>query len=231
MLNEIISHPLFGILLTVLCYELAVQLYKKVKFVLFTPFVVATVLVIAFLLITGIDYETYNIGGQIITMFISPITIVLAVPLYLQIHVLKENGPIIITGIFVGCITALFTMIGFAYLFGMDNVLFASLLPKSITTAIAVEVCASLGGIQALTVLAVMIAGLTGAILAPVLSKVFRIRNEVAVGLAIGTSAHALGTSKAVELGETQAAMSSLSIGIAGIITVILAPFVAKLFM
>jgi len=113
----------------------------------------------------------------------------------------------------------------------MDATLFASLLPKSITTAIAVELSESLGGISALTALAVMIAGITGAMLAPILAKVFKIRSEVALGLAIGTSSHALGTSKAIELGETQGAMSSLSIGIAGIITVFLAPLVAKLFI
>jgi len=231
MLNEIFAHPLFGIILTVVCYEIAVALYKKVKIVLFTPFFVAEVLVISFLLIFNIDYETYNIGGQVITMFVSPLTVVLAIPLYLQLRVLKENGAIIIAGILVGSLTAMLSMLGFAYLFNMDATLFASLLPKSITTAIAVELSESLGGISALTALAVMIAGITGAMLAPILAKVFKIRSEVALGLAIGTSSHALGTSKAIELGETQGAMSSLSIGIAGIITVFLAPLVAKLFI
>lgn len=231
MIKEVCAHPLFGILLTVLCYELALALYKKVKLVIFTPFFVAEVLLISVLLIFNIDYETYNIGGQVITMFVSPLTIILAIPLYLQLKVLKENGVIIIIGILAGCLTALFSMLGFAYLFDMDPVLFASLLPKSVTTAIAVEVGASLGGIPALSALAVMIAGITGAMLAPILAKIFRIKNEVAIGLAIGTSSHALGTSKAIELGETQGAMSSLSIGIAGIITVFLAPLVARLFI
>ena len=231
MLKEICAHPLFGILLTVVCYELALALYKKVKLVIFTPFFVAEVILISVLLIFDIDYDIYNVGGQIITMFISPLTIVLAIPLYLQLKVLKENGVIIITGIFAGCVTALLSMLGFAYLFKMDPVIFASLLPKSVTTAIAVEVSASLGGISALTALAVMIAGITGAMLSPLLARVFRIKSEVAIGLAIGTSSHALGTSKAIELGETQGAMSSLSIGIAGIITVFLAPLVARLFI
>ena len=231
MLNEIFSHPLFGILLTVAAYEIALALYKRVRIALFTPFIVAEVIVIAFLLIFNVDYETYNIGGEIITMFVSPLTVVLAIPLYLQLHVLKENGAIIVAGIFAGCVTAMLSMLGFAYLFGMDRTLFVSILPKSITTAIAVEVGASLGGIPALSALAVMIAGVTGAMLAPLLARVLRLRSEVAIGLAIGTSSHALGTSKALELGETQGAMSSLSIGIAGIITVFLAPIVARLFV
>lgn len=231
MLNEIFSNPLSGILLTLICYEVAVAIYKKVKIVLFTPFFVAEILLISFLLVFKVDYETFNIGGQVITMFVSPLTVVLAIPLYMQLHVLRENGAVIITGIFAGCVTAMLTMVGFAYMFGMDKVLFASLLPKSITTAIAVEVGGSLGGIPAISALAVMIAGITGAMLAPMLSRVFKIRNEVALGLAIGTSSHALGTSKALELGETQGAMSSLSIGVAGIITVLLAPLFARLFI
>ena len=230
MLHELISHPLFGILLTVAAYELAVLLYRKTGWVALNPLLTSIVLVCAVILIFRIDYADYNVGGEIITMFISPVTILLAVPLYMQLHVLKENGPAILTGIFLGCLTALFTMLGFAKLFGMDQALFASLLPKSITTAIAVEICESMGGIPAVTVIAVLVAGLTGAILAPVLARVFRIRDEVALGLAIGTSSHALGTSKALELGKTQGARSSLSIGIAGIITVLLAPLIAKLF-
>lgn len=231
VLESICANPLFGILLTVAAYELAVALYKKVPFVLFNPLLVSIVLVCTVLIVFDIDYETYNLGGEIITLFVSPITIILAVPLYLQIHVLRKNGPVILTGIFLGCVTAVTTMCGFALAFGMDRALFASLVPKSITTAIAVELSAGFGGIPAITVIAVLVAGLTGVILAPALAKAFHIRDEVALGLAIGTCSHALGTSKALELGETQGAMSSLAIGIAGIITTLISPWLVRIIM
>lgn len=229
-LLSICENPLFGILVTLAAYEIAVVLYQRTRFVLFNPLLISIVIVIAFLLITGIPYETYNIGGKIITMFISPITIVLAVPLYLQIQVLRDHAIIILVAISLGCVTAIVSMCVFQYFFPMDPQIFASILSKSITTAIAVEVTQEFGGIEAITVIAVLIAGLFGAIFSPVLAKVFRIRDEISLGLAIGTSSHALGTSKALELGERTGAMSGLSIGVAGIVTVLVAPLLVKLF-
>lgn len=230
ILKTIYANPLFGILLTIAAHEIAVILYKKTKFVLFNPLLISILLIIAVLLTCKIDYNTYNIGGSIITMFISPITVVLAVPLYCQIQVLKENAAVILCGIFFGCVTAVSSMCVFQMIFQMDPQLFVSLIPKSITTAIAVELTASLGGIPAITVIAVLIAGLMGAIFAPIMARVFHIKDEIALGVAIGTSSHALGTTKALELGKTQGAMSGLSIGVAGIITVLVAPLIVKLF-
>lgn len=229
-LRVICENPLFGIFITLIAYEIAVILYQKTKFVLFNPLLVSIVLVIAFLLVTGIPYETYNIGGKIISMFISPITVVLAIPLYMQIQVLKDHAFIIVTAIFLGCVTAIASICAFQYFFPMDSQIFASILPKSITTAIAVELTQEFGGIEAITVIAVLIAGLFGAIFSPILAKIFHIRDEISLGLAIGTSSHALGTSKALELGERTGAMSGLSIGVAGIITVLVAPLIVKLF-
>ncbi|MEG2858053.1 MAG: LrgB family protein, partial [Clostridia bacterium] len=184
ILEELIKNPLFGILLTLVAYEIAVMLYNKTKFVLLNPLLVSIIIIIAFLMITGIDYNDYNIGGSIITMFISPITVVLAVPLYLQINVLREHAPVILAGITLGCITAVGSMCAFQHIFNLDTQLFMSLVPKSVTTAIAVEVSSSLGGVPAITVIAVLVAGLFGAIFAPMMGKLFGIKNEIALGLA-----------------------------------------------
>ncbi len=229
-LQTICSSPLFGILVTLCAYELSVVLYKKTKCVLLNPLLVSILLVIAFLLVTGIPYDTYNIGGSVITMFISPITVVLAVPLYLQIQVLRDNAVVIFTAICLGCVTAVASICLFQMFFPMDPQVFASILPKSITTAIAVEVGQQFGGLEAITVIAVLIAGLFGAIFAPMLAKLLHIRDEIALGLAIGTTSHALGTSKALELGERTGAMSGLAIGVAGVVTVLVAPLLVKLF-
>lgn len=228
--NSVIESPLFGIFITLAAYEIAVALYKKVKFVLFNPLLVSIIIVITFLSVTGISYETYNMGAKFITKFVSPITVALAIPLYMQIYVLRDNAVIILTAIVLGTVAAISSMCVFQIFFPMDTAVFASLIPKSVTTAIAVEVQAQFGGIEAITVIAVLIAGLFGAIFAPMLGKFLRIRNDIALGLAIGTASHALGTSRALELSERCGAMSGLSIGIAGITTVIIAPILVKLF-
>lgn len=231
ILNAIYENPLFGIILSLLAYEVAVFIYNKSnKFVLLNPLLVSVSMVIAFLLIFDIPYDTYNLGGKILTMFISPITVVLAVPLYLQIKELRDNAGIILTAIFFGAVASVVGICAYQKFFSMEEAVFASLIPKSITTAIAVEVSEQFGGITGITVVAVAFTGLFGAIFSPIMVKILRIKNDVAKGLAIGTSSHVLGTTKAIEMGEKVGAMSSLSIAIAGVVTVIVAPFIVKLF-
>lgn len=231
ILNAIYENPLFGIILSLLAYEIAVFIYNKSnKFVLLNPLLVSVAMVIAFLLIFDIPYDTYNNGGQFLTMLISPITVVLAVPLYLQIKALRDNAGIILTAIFFGAVASVVGICTYQTFFPMEEAVFASLIPKSITTAIAVEVSEQFGGITGITVVAVAFTGLFGAIFSPVMVKIFGIKNDIAKGLAIGTSSHVLGTTKAIEMGEKVGAMSSLSIAIAGVVTVIVAPFIVKLF-
>lgn len=231
ILNAIYENPLFGIIVSLLAYEVAVWIYNKSnKFVLLNPLLVSVAMVIAFLLVLDIPYDTYNIGGKFLTMFISPITIVLAVPLYLQISALKDNAVIILVSIFMGAVASVVGICVYQKFFPMETAVFASLIPKSITTAIAVEVSEQFGGITGITVVAVAFTGLFGAIFSPVMAKIFCIKNDIAKGLAIGTSSHVLGTTKAVEMGEKVGAMSSLSIAIAGIVTVFVAPFIVRLF-
>ncbi len=231
ILNVIYENPLFGIILSLLAYTVAVLIYKKSNnFVLLNPLLVSVTLVIAILLVFDIPYDTYNIGGKFLTMFISPITVVLAVPLYMQINALRENAGIILTAIFFGAVASVVGICTYQTFFPMENTVFASLISKSITTAIAVEVTEQFGGITGITVIAVAFTGLLGAIFSPIMAKVFRVKNDIALGLAIGTSSHVLGTTKAIEMGEKVGAMSSLSIAIAGVVTVIVAPFIVQLF-
>ena len=194
------------------------------------PLLIATIIVIAVLLLCDIDYETYNQGAQYITMFLTPATICLAVPLYRQIEVLKKNVAAIIVSILCGCIAHVLIIVGIANLFGVEDVLTISFLPKSVTTPIALGISNEIGGIQAVTAVGVCIAGILGAVIGPVIFKIFRITEPVAQGLGMGAPSHAVGTSKALEMGEIQGAMSSLAIVVTGILTVIIVPIFVQLY-
>lgn len=202
-----------------------VLLKKKIKSPLVNPLMIGTVLVVLFLLVTRIPPAKYAVGGDIITMFLGPATTVLAYSIYNQIKVLKKYFIPILAGCLVGSFSSVFSILGLCKLFGFNAELTASLIPKSVTTAIAIDVSGSLGGIPAITVIAVMITGIFGAAFSPLLIKLFRIKNPVAAGVAIGTCSHAAGTSRAIELGEIQGAMSGISIGVAGLITVAITLF------
>lgn len=193
---------------------------------IFNPLLVAVLLIIIFLTVFHIDVDTYNKSGEFINMFLGPSTVVLAVPLYKQMDLLKKNAAAILTGISVGSIIGICMIIGISYYLGLDSDIIKSLIPKSVTTPIGIAISSQLGGIVPITVLAVIVTGIIGSIIGPAVCRIFRINNKVAIGVAIGTASHAVGTSKALELGEVEGAMSSLSIGIAGIVTVILAPII-----
>ena len=193
---------------------------------IFNPLLIAVLLIIIFLTVFHIDVDTYNKSGEFINMFLGPSTVVLAVPLYKQLDLLKKNAAAILTGISVGSIIGICMIIGISYYLGLDSDIIKSLIPKSVTTPIGIAISSQLGGIVPITVLAVILTGIIGSIIGPAVCKIFRVNNKVAIGVAIGTASHAVGTSKALELGEVEGAMSSLSIGIAGIVTVILAPII-----
>lgn len=218
------ENALFGIIISLLAFEAGLLIYKKTKFPLFNPLLIAIALVISFLVVFNIDVDIYNKGGQFINMFLGPATVVLAVPLYKQLNLLKKYLLPILVGILLGSSIGISSVILLANIFGFEKVLTISLLSKSVTTPIGIEITKQLGGLSPVTVLSIIISGIIGSILGPLLCKKFKINNKVAIGIAIGTASHAVGTSKALELGETEGAMSSLSIGIAGIMTVFLAP-------
>lgn len=221
-MNEILTDSaFFGMFLTLVCYQVGVLVKRKVKVALATPLLVAVVLIIGILLVFRIDYENYENGAKYISYFLTPATVSLAVPLYRRMTLLKKHPAAIFGGIASGVLTAMVSIFLLSLAFGLTHEQYVTILPKSITTAIGMGVSGKMGGIPALTVVAISITGVTGTVLAEAICKLFRIREPIAKGLAIGTAAHALGTSKAMEIGEIEGAMSSLSIVVAGIMTVL----------
>lgn len=231
IITSLVSSPLFGIIISLLTFQMGSMLYKKTGLVYLNPLVFSMLMIIAFLVSFHISFDDYNKGGQFISYFLGPATVILAVPLYKKVNLLKENILPIIGGITIGSATGIVSIIAMCRLFGLDELVSISMIPKSITTPIGIELSNQLGGLPAITVAGIVFTGISGVLIGPMICKLFKIDNKVAVGIAIGTSSHALGTTKAVELGETEGAMSGLAIGIAGLITVLLAPLLAKIFM
>lgn len=215
----------FGIITSLIAFEIALFIRKKTKLELFNPLLISIILVISFLLIFNIDIEDYKKSADFINMFLGPATIVLAIPLYKQLNKLKNFLFPILIGILMGSIICIIAVIVLCSIFKLDEVIKISLLSKSVTTPIGIEITNSLGGNSSITILSIVVTGIIGAMIGPIICKLFRIKNPISIGLALGTASHAVGTSKALELGEIEGAMSSLSIGIAGIMTVFLAPF------
>ena len=215
---------LFGIILSLIAFEIGLFFYKKTKIPIFNPLLIAIGIIISILLAFNIDFESYNKGAQFINIFLGPSTVVLAVPLYKQIELLKKHAVSIIIGILMGSLIGMISVIGLSYLLNLNGAIIKSLIPKSVTTPIGIEISSQIGGLVPITVLAIVITGICGAIMGPTICKIFRIKDQVAIGISIGTAAHAVGTTKAIELGETEGAMSGLAIGVAGIITVFIAP-------
>lgn len=229
-MNELLSQSLFfGMIVSLGAYKIGFEIQKKWKKVYLNPLLIAIVIIIAFLLVTGISYETYQYGAKYLSYFLTPVTVCLAVPLYKQIEILKNNLAAILISIVIGCISHAGILIAVTVLCKMDQQLLLSVMSKSVTTAIALGVTGEIGGIQGITVIGVMIAGISGAVVGPSILKLFHITEPIAQGLALGSASHAVGTSKAIELGEIQAAMSSLAIVVTGILTVIIVPWVVSL--
>lgn len=221
-MNELLAQTaLFGVVISLITYEIGLWVKKKTKFAMANPLLIAVILIVLFLLVFHVDYETYEDGAKYINIFLTPATVSLAVPLYRQIEMLKKYPKAIFSGIGAGVLTAMVSIFLMSLAFGLDHQQYVTLLPKSITTAIGLGVSEKMGGIMGITVVAISITGILGNIAAETICKIFKIEEPVARGLAIGTSAHALGTSKAMEIGEIEGAMSSLSIVVAGIMTVI----------
>lgn len=220
----------FGVMLSLLGYELGIILRKKFKSALFNPLLIAIVFVIVVLLALGIDYETYNAGAKYLSYFLTPATVCLAVPLYEHFEALKRNVWAVLAGILSGALTSMVCVLAMSVLLKLSHKEYVTLLPKSITTAIGIGVSEELGGITTITVAVIIITGVLGNIMADFICKVFHIKDAVAKGIAIGSSAHAVGTARAIEMGEVEGAMSGLSIAVSGLITVFLAPLFATFF-
>lgn len=224
MFEAIVNNPMLWITLTVGLYLLAAKLNEKWPNPLFTPLVFAIIVIIVILLVTDIPLETYNEGGRFLSLFVTPATVALAIKLEKNFVYLKQYYLAILTGIVTGVILHTLMIYLFGLVFGFNIEMVATLIPKSITTAIAVGVSESLGGIVSLTVAVVVFTGVIGSVIGTTVFKLFNIHDPVAQGVALGSSSHAIGTTKAIELGDVQGAMAGLSIVVTGIVVVILAP-------
>ena len=215
------SSAYFGLLLSLGAYGLGLLLQRRWKLPSFNPLLVAIVVVAVVLLLLDLDYGSYSQGANLLNYLLTPATVCLAVPLYEQFSLLRRHGKAVLLGIAAGVLAGLVTILVLAWLFSLDHSAYVTLLPKSITTAIGIGVSEELGGHVSLTVVVIIITGVLGNIFAEGVCKVFRITEPVAAGVAIGTSTHAVGTARAMEMGEIQGAMSSLSNVVAGLLTVV----------
>lgn len=225
---NVFQTPIFGIVISVLFFCFSTSLSKKIKNPLLNPLLITIFSIILFLLIFDIDYKNYKIGADAINYFLSPITIVLAVPLYKQFDLLKKHIVAILVGIITSVLISFFSVFIMCKIMKADDIILNSIIPKSITTPMGVSLVNSLNGIESITIMCIILTGIVGSIIAPIVFKIGKIENKIAKGIGLGTSSHAVGTSKAIEMGEVEGAMSSLSIGICGIITVILVPILIK---
>lgn len=219
----------FGMFISVFAYIIGMWLKKKLGWGILNPLLIAVVLVIAFLAGTGIPYAEYNEGASYISYFLTPATVCLAIPLYKQLELLKKNFAAVIIGITSGVLASAVSIFVMSMLFKLDHVYYVSLLPKSITTAIGMGVSEEAGGIVTITIVSIILTGIFGNIIGEAWFKLVGIKEPIARGLALGTASHAIGTAKALELGEIEGAMSSLSIAVAGLMTVVVVPLVSGL--
>ncbi len=223
-MNDFIAESaFFGVGISLFCYYIGVKIKNKFKYAIFNPLLLTIVMVIVILVALKIDYGSYYNSAKYLSYLLTPATVSLAVPLYQQLELLKSNAVAIIAGIVSGILTSLTAVLAFALILHLDHKDFVTLLPKSITTAIGMGVSEELNGYVAITVAAICITGILGNVSAPFILKLFRINNPIAKGIAIGSASHAMGTAKAMELGEIEGAMSSLSIVVSGILTVFFA--------
>ena len=228
MSNFLSNSIFFGVLLCLLSYQAGVFLRQKTKIAAFNPLLISIIIVIFVLVMFNIKFEDFYKGSKYISFLLTPATVALAIPLYSKLALLKSNFKAIMSGLIAGVLTSLISIFVMSLLFGLSHENYVSMLPKSITTAIGIGVSEELGGISTITTAVIIVTGVFGNVSADIVYKVFNITNPIAKGIGLGSSAHAIGTSKALEMGETEGAMSSLSIAVAGIITVIFATFFAN---
>ena len=221
-MKELIESSVFiGVLISLASYGLGIWLRKKTGLSFMNPLLISIILVILFLSLTGVSYQTYAAGAESISFLLTPATICLAVPLYQQLNLLKKNWKAVVAGIVSGVVSSLVCILLLALIFTFDHHTYVTLIPKSITTAIGMGVADELGGYVSLAVVVIVITGVIGNVIADTVLKLFKIEEPIAKGIAIGSSSHAVGTAKAMEIGQIEGAMSSLSIVVCGLLTVI----------
>ncbi len=217
-----------GVTLSLVAYMVGVFLKKKFKSGIFNPLLISMIITIVVLLVSGVDYEIYNEGAKYLSWLLTPATVCLAIPLYEQWELLRKNYKAVMLGLLAGVMTSLCTVLVLCYVLKLSHEEYVTLLPKSITTAIGMGVSEELGGYVTITVAVIVVTGVIGNILGELICKVFKIEEPISKGLALGCSAHAIGTAKAIEMGEIEGAMSGLAIAVSGILTVVMAPLFAN---
>ena len=230
-MNEFLQDSVFfGVFISIVTYEIGALIKRKWNVAIFNPLLISIALIIVFLILFNVDYDTYEFGAQYLSYFLTPATVALAVPLYEQIEPLKNNWKAIIAGILSGALTSALCVLILSLVMGLDHKQYVTLLPKSITTAIGMGLSDELGGIVTITVAVIVVTGVIGNMFAEQICKLFHITDPVAKGIAIGSSAHAMGTAKAMEMGEIEGAMSSLSIAVSGLLTVVVSLILAQIY-
>ena len=220
----------FGVAVSLVGYVIGVQIKKKFKLAVFNPLMISIIFVVGVVLLFKLDYPSYKKQAEILNYLLTPATIALAIPLYQQLSLLRKNLLAVICGIISGVFASMSSVLAMSVLFSLSHEDFVTLLPKSITTAIGMGVSEELGGIQTITVAVIIVTGVLGNVIGEGVCKLFRITEPISRGLALGTAAHAIGTAKALEMGEIEGAMSSLSIAVAGLLTVVFASFYAMVY-
>ena len=228
MSDFIQSISVWGVALTLGAFALGTWINKRTGQAIFNPLLLGSLFVIVFLSLAQIPVADYKENVQIISYLLLPATVSLAVPLYEQWQTLKENALAILCGIAAGSLTSMLSVVALAALLKLDPALAASMMPKSVTTAIGVEVAAELGGIGSLAGALIVLTGIIGNLSAAALCRIAKLRDPVARGVAIGTGSHAVGTAKALQMGPVEGAISGLSIAVAGVLTAVLCPILAN---
>ncbi len=230
-MSDFFNNSVFaGVVLSLLSYMIGVFLKQKLKMAFLNPLLIAIIISILVLIVGNVDYEVYNSGAQYLSWFLTPATVCLAIPLYEQWELLKKNYKAVLLGLAAGTVTSLTTVLILSVICGMSHEEYVTLLPKSITTAIGMSVSEELGGYVTITVAVIVVTGVLGNIFGELICKIFKITEPISKGLAFGAASHAIGTAKAMELGEIEGAMSSLAIVVSGVLTVILSSVYANFF-
>jgi len=226
----LISGEVFLLMLVMGTFLLGIFIYKRTKITLLQPLLISMLIIIPFLKLTDIPYQTFFQQTRMLNFMLGPSVVALGYILYAQIEQIRGNVISILTAVFVGSVVGIVSVVLVAKAFGADHILMASLAPKSVTTPIALSLSEKSGGIPALTSAFVVICGIFGGLVGPIILRTIGIKSKIAQGLAMGSSAHALGTARAMEMGAVEGAISGLAIGIMGIMTALLIPFAEKLF-
>ena len=228
-MNNFFQESLFsGVVLSLVAYVIGSFLKKKLKLDILNPLLISIVISIVVLVVGKIDYDTYYEGAKYLSWFLTPATVCLAIPLYEQWELLKKNYKAVLLGLLGGTLTSLTTVLVLSLLCGLDHEQYVTLLPKSITTAIGMGVSEALGGYVTITVAVIIVTGVLGNMFGQMICKIFKITEPISQGLAFGASSHAIGTAKAIEIGEVEGAMSSLEIEVSGILAVVFASLFAN---